>query len=443
MPARKPLTAQYTQAAQAAQPYTGEYSALAQQFLRNKNHPVFSAGQGIADVLGDVGEAYFERKAREKDASRQEKDISNYAMAQNIAMQPNMSRMDANRLMPSGGSTSMSPADTAFNTGASGNERAAAAVGQLNPRNAVSAGPDIAALAKQFGPPTFTGKLGEGEQAFIDGNQVAAGAPKPLPKPTLLAPDEEAQRIRIAAASRAPEQEPLVQIPDPNDPTKAIWVPRSQAVGKNAFQTPRDRAFKMQTYFGEDGSSQQLDSNDPKDQETIKTLNLVTASPTDTNRTAKGFLDRMVAAEKEIDATLAKNPAVMQGLKDNIAKGLPFGNAMVSDDYRQVLQKVKDWTRAKLRKESGAVISDQEALDELATYFGQYGDDEGTLGGKRTSRLEARRQLATDSGLLGRPYLRELGAAKTDDFSQEDLEHTAQVHGISVDEVKRRLTSAR
>lgn len=106
MPARKSLTPQYA-APQATDPYYGDYSALAQQFLKTKNHPVYSAGQGIADVLGDVGEAYFDKKALDKAKTEQGKDFSATALAAQFANDPGLATT------PEGSPVSVSGRDNA------------------------------------------------------------------------------------------------------------------------------------------------------------------------------------------------------------------------------------------------------------------------------------------------------------------------------------------
>lgn len=410
--ARRNTPVYQTDKAIQAEPYLGSYSALAEQFLKKRNTPVYSVGQGIAEAGGDILESYLLKKAMQRDAAKEQADYSDIAKAIATASDAGLTRDAETGALYSpqdfGGLSVNAP-------GMSPQARyqeAMQALAGTNPKMAVQNAPAIMQMAQQAQPPktTYQNVPGVGMVAVPPDGAAPSVAIPIEQKSGLKSPEEEAQAIRIAQGSRT-DQEPLVQVPDPADPSRSIYVQRSQAVGRPAFQTPRDRAFKLQTYWGEDGSSRQLDSNDPEDQKIIKELGLVTASPSDGNRTAKGFLDRMVSAEKEIDDILAKNPKVMQGLKDNLLSGTPIiGNALVSPEYRQVLQKTKDWIRAKLRKESGAVIGDQEALDELKTYFSTFGDDPGTLEGKKSSRLEARRQLATDAGILGRPYTREFAA---------------------------------
>lgn len=448
--------------------YTPESRLLA-QLLAQRPTPIYSTGQGIAEMLGKAAAGYFVGKDKQAAKERRQSDASDTAKMLAMAMDQGMNPLRAQTMQgqftpaqqafPQGttsaaqmlAGTSAQPAQPAFDPSLtapmSPQQRVAFAIsqtGRTNPEAALAGMSQAYQLANMFKPETFSGTLSPGEQAYMNGKLVAS-APKEK-ETDILSPQAEAQKIRIANATSS-NSEPLVQIPDQNNPNQGIFVPRSQAIGKPAFQTPRERMPKMQTYWSDDGSYMQLDSNDPDDQKIIRERGLTSQAPTDSERTAKGFLDRMTAAEKDIQTILDKNPTVLNGLRDRIASKVPLvGNFALSDDYQQALQKVKDWTRAKLRKESGAVIGDKEAMDEFMTYWGEPGDNPNTLEGKRTSRIEARRQLATQAGILGRSTLKDLDTAapaNPSSYSQEDLEHTAKLHGITVDEVKRRLSGAR
>lgn len=417
-------------------PYYGDYSALAQQYLRDRNRPVYSVGAGLANIFGDLGEAYFEKSAR-KDAEKQQAvDNADIAKAIMEASQPRSVHETETQqgiytpaqsafpggqapVVPGAGGPPTGPmpvAQPAFNNApATAQQRAIAALSGVNPRVMLQALPLVSQAAAASETPTFTGTLKEGEHAFVRGKDVAA-APPAVKKPDtvttaagvfVLNPDGSLGS-RLGDVNR--EQEPLVQIPDPNNPGQSIYVPRSQAVGKNAFQTPRERSSKMQTYWGPDGSFQQLDSNDPEDQKTIKALGLVTAAPSDAERTAKGFLDRMQESKSRLENITAKgfDPS---NLADNKKAGIPLvGNYMVSDNYQQYRQAAEDWVRAKLRKESGAVIGPKEMEDEIKTYFPQPGDSPETQKNKEKSRRQAERQMATGAGILGRTQLSALDA---------------------------------
>lgn len=252
------------------------------------------------------------------------------------------------------------------------------------------------------------------------GKTLAAGAPKAVPQSEFLRNLDAFQSMAPTDPRRAAlgqwlqknssesDKEPLVQVPDPNDPSKGIYVPRSQAIGRQAFQTQRERMPKMQTYFDENGAQQQLDSNDPEDQKIIRAKGLVTTGPSDVERASLGFVNRMGKAEGVL-GDLVNGGYQPGNMRDGMAAGTPLvGNYAMSDQGQAYKQAQEDWVRAKLRKESGAVIGPQEMIDEVKTYFPQPGDNAKTIAQKEASRVEAQRQLATTAGILGKPRLHDL-----------------------------------
>jgi hypothetical protein len=174
-------------APQPVQPYLGERSRLAEMLARKRDKPIYSVGQGLAEALGDVGEAYFLRKADEKDKAE---------------------AAEKNRALAEAFGTSMLSGNTQDGPPMSPQMAAQNAYRQLmekNPEAAVQNVGNLTSLAEMFAPPKpqmFTGTLKPGEEAWIGGNKVAS-----LPeKSSLLSPEEEAQKIRIAAAGRTPAQ---------------------------------------------------------------------------------------------------------------------------------------------------------------------------------------------------------------------------------------------
>lgn len=119
---------------------------------------------------------------------------------------------------------------------------------------------------------------------------------------------------------------------------------------------------------------------------------------TEQMRTAAGFLDRMNAAESTITSLAGKvdptDPAQVA------SKSVPLvGNYFQSPEFQQYTQAADDWIRAKLRKESGAVIGDDEMAREYKTYFPMPGDSPQVLEQKAAARataIEAMRGMAGD-----------------------------------------------
>ena len=113
--------------------------------------------------------------------------------------------------------------------------------------------------------------------------------------------------------------------------------------------------------------------------------------------TASGFANRMVGATDTLDKITAKgfDPT---SLMDIAAGSIPGArNYLASPEYKQYDQAKKDWVRAKLRKESGAVIGDQEMADEVATYFPVAGDDKDTIRQKAKARWTATQGMVNQS----------------------------------------------
>jgi hypothetical protein len=109
---------------------------------------------------------------------------------------------------------------------------------------------------------------------------------------------------------------------------------------------------------------------------------------TETMRTAAGFLDRMTEAEGTITSLAGKvdptDPV------QAASKSVPLvGNYMQSPEFQQYTQAADDWIRAKLRKESGAVIGDDEMAREYKNYFPMPGDSPQVLEQKAAARATA------------------------------------------------------
>lgn len=412
MPTRS-YNAQYA-APQVTDPYYGNYSALAKQLAAQRHAPVQSIGQGLADVLGDVGEAYFDRKEREKAAKQQGADNAALAKAIAFASDPTKNTMDTQRAQGQTPMPNMQWDEYAFPQ-ATTQQRMAAALAGIPDRVKMDALPMIADAAKSA-EPRYSNVDGVGLVKVPPGGgppsvAIAANKGSTTPHNVTTAQGVFAQNPdgslgeRLGDAAREPKNVQTVTTAD------GIFVLNSdQTLGKKLGDAPaREKMPKMQTYYDEDGRQLQLDSNDPEDQKTIKAQGLVTSGPTDSERASKGYLDRMQRSEDEMMKIIDSgfDPG---NLKDTAGEAIG-GNYGVSDKYRQFWQLASDWYRAKLRKESGAVIGDSETKDEVKTYFPRPGDDDVTKGNKTKSRVEAQRQLATTAGLLGRKRLRDLSGS--------------------------------
>lgn len=105
-----------------------------------------------------------------------------------------------------------------------------------------------------------------------------------------------------------------------------------------------------------------------------------------------GFLNRMVAAEGNIQS-LGKFDSASWWEK---FKGIT--NITASPELQQYRQAADDWIRSKLRRESGAVIAEEEMAKEYEIYFPQLGDGQPVLDQKKKARNEASNSMKIAAG---------------------------------------------
>lgn len=112
--------------------------------------------------------------------------------------------------------------------------------------------------------------------------------------------------------------------------------------------------------------------------------------PSGEEKKSAGYLIRMQDAQIEIEAMMARAPDFDPSSKVEISRGkLNWTSTPEMKDYKIL---ATDWIRAKLRKESGAVIGEIEMADEYALYFPVFGDEPPQV------KLKAgRRRIAEDS----------------------------------------------
>jgi len=118
---------------------------------------------------------------------------------------------------------------------------------------------------------------------------------------------------------------------------------------------------------------------------------------TEGQASASGFLLRMNEAEKIL--TPIEAAGKQPGFVSKAAGSVPFVGSMAQtlltgEDTQKYRQAQEDWVRAKLRKESGAVIGADEMADEIKTYFPQPGESQGVIEQKRQSRQRAQQQFS-------------------------------------------------
>lgn len=119
---------------------------------------------------------------------------------------------------------------------------------------------------------------------------------------------------------------------------------------------------------------------------------------TESQGNATMYLQRMQEAEKRL-ATAVGGGYTPGNIRDSVAGGTPLvGNFLLSERGQNYRQAQEDWVRAKLRKESGAVIADSEMKAEIKTYFPQPGDSPSTIKQKAAARQTAMDALGSSAG---------------------------------------------
>lgn len=108
-----------------------------------------------------------------------------------------------------------------------------------------------------------------------------------------------------------------------------------------------------------------------------------------------GFLERVNRSAQVLDALEGQGTS----LWNKTAGSVPvFGNYMRSEDAQKYDQAKRDFVNAILRRESGAVISDQEFANAEQQYFPQPGDGPDVIAQKRANREAARKGLDIGAG---------------------------------------------
>lgn len=219
------------QAPDPTQPYMGEYSRLAAQLAARRHNPVQSVGQGIADVLGDVGEAYFAKKAMEKEKKQQIADNSSIAKAIMFASQPR-NTMETQRAMGQTPQPNMQWDEYAFPQANQGQVQAAA-MAKVSPNMQLEALPFVQQAAQSAQPkPTQymdvsnVGLVGIPDPRTGGKPKVAIGVPEKQPEVSPLArmiaerdalPEGDQRRAiydaKIANETRAPADPNANKVP--------------------------------------------------------------------------------------------------------------------------------------------------------------------------------------------------------------------------------------
>ena len=117
-----------------------------------------------------------------------------------------------------------------------------------------------------------------------------------------------------------------------------------------------------------------------------------TGKPTEGSLASEGYLQRMQKAEG-VFKTLEEAGTTALGWTDRPAVNTDAESWKLTEPEQMLLQAQRDWVRAKLRKESGAVIGPEEMAAEIKQYFPQPGEGEKVIAQKKESRKRAEEQL--------------------------------------------------
>jgi hypothetical protein len=127
----------------------------------------------------------------------------------------------------------------------------------------------------------------------------------------------------------------------------------------------------------------------------------VRPSPKGMNETqakAAGFADRLIESSPLLDAT---PPSVGA----SVLSDLPGGNFALTPEQQSFFQAERNFINAVLRRESGAVISDQEFANARKQYIPQPGDSDKVLEQKRRNRETVQRSFTRDAGPSYQPII--------------------------------------
>lgn len=168
-----------------------------------------------------------------------------------------------------------------------------------------------------------------------------------------------------------------------------------------------------------------VDTNSPNPEATFRPIgspSITAKDPkvTEGERVAANYLLRMESAEPSIGGyTPSTKDMLLYNKALNSGDVVAFlANEGISPEGQQFFQSVTDWSRAKLRKESGAVISPSEIISEVRTYFPVAGDSPKLIEQKRKSRSTAVDGMRLMAGSAAKQARKEAPAAAIEHLRQ-------------------------
>jgi hypothetical protein len=203
----------------------------------------------------------------------------------------------------------------------------------------------------------------------------------------LFGPFSDAAIAKAKELSIAPDKRADLEARQRDDERQ--WAQLAETMRQNADT----RAYRQQQVGVARG---QLDLARQREQRIATTPNQGRPPTVEQSKTA-GFFSRMDGAIRNLDeiedAIAGMNPVSMavQGfaLTPNLVK---------SEAYQLFEQAMREFTEARLRKESGAAIPESEFENDRRTYFPQPGDMPATLEKKRQARERVAAAFARQAG---------------------------------------------
>lgn len=128
--------------------------------------------------------------------------------------------------------------------------------------------------------------------------------------------------------------------------------------------------------------------------------------PTEGERNASGFAARAIDAERTVREFEDVNSGfgAATGIGVNMVRNFPLlgsesaANLISGSDRQRFQQAQRQFTEARLRKESGAAIPTAEYTNDAVTYFPQPGDSTETIARKREARKQVIESLRVSAG---------------------------------------------
>lgn len=158
---------------------------------------------------------------------------------------------------------------------------------------------------------------------------------------------------------------------------------------------------KLVTTYDDQGNAQfetVMPGQMPKGKPQAKTASV--GQPSVEENKDAGFYSRMAQMSPLLDQYESSGSST---LATNMAGTVPLIGSYLqrkamTPDQQNYMTSAMAWIRAKLRKESGAVIGEKEAKDEYETYFPMPGDDKSRIELKRELRRTAEQEMRISAG---------------------------------------------